>query len=451
MRKRPFLVLLAPFLLTACGGDDNNDWVPTGPTANFQVVNASPDAPSLSVIVDGQDWFDGLYYGQGTGELPLPAGSHMVSVQAQTPGGWVTVIQPTSIDFLQNNDYVLVAEGPYATMSPAVFSHPLSVVASTATRVQFVQADPDAAAVAVYLTAPAADLSSSAPLGTGSLAFMGATGPNDVPSGQYEIRITAAGTTTPVLFDSGTITLTGGTDLLLTALQNPGPGPSTIALGVVDAYGDTSKLFDTATPAMLRVVNASPDSSPLDFFSNGNSGTPLVPGLAFEGFTAYLPLTPGAFNFAVTPASNMAQVLATTPLTLNGGSELTLYALGTLANIGLQLTWDDLRRIAPAAKLRIIQGSPGASVVDLYLTAPGASIGSIPPTYAAVPLGGDTWYQQFAAGSYALTVTAAGSKTPLIGPTTLNVVNTGIYTVVTRDAPGGGAPYGLILMDDFAP
>ncbi|MGO8858824.1 MAG: hypothetical protein ACLQO1_24465 [Steroidobacteraceae bacterium] len=50
----------------------------------------------------------------------------------------------------------------------------------------------------------------------------------------------------------------------------------------------------------------------------------------------------------------------------------------------------------------------------------------------------------------ALTITAAGTQTVIIGPTTINLVNAGVYTAVACDAVGGGAPYGLILLDDFA-
>jgi hypothetical protein len=454
MRKYSLLAVLAPLLLSACYDDHNGDYGYngySGPAANLQVQHASPDTPSLIVLIDGQQQFDELHYGEGTGELQIPAGSHTLSIQADTPGGPVTVIAPATVNFAQNNDYVVIAEGPYASLSTSTYSHVLSTVAPTATRIQIVHAAPAAPAVAVYLTAPAADLSSSVPLGTGSLAFMGAIGPNDVPSGAYEIRLTPAGSTTPVLFDSGTITLTGGSDFVVTLLQNVGPGTAPIVLGTVDSFGDNQTLFDISTPATVRYVNASPDSPPLSVIANGNTGAPLAPMLAYENFTPYGPLTAGAYTFAITPASNTGQVIASLPLTLNAGDQQTIYALGMYASLGTQVTGDDRRRIATGAKLRIFQALPDVAFVDIYLTAPGAGIASMAPTFAGVPFAADTGFQQFAAGSYDLTVTTAGTQNILIGPTTLNVINTGLYTVVARDAPGGGAPDGLILMDDFAP
>jgi len=361
------------------------------------------------------------------------------------------VIPSTTINFAQGNDYVVAAEGPYASIGSDVFPHALSTVDPSATRIQVLNAAPTEPSIAVYLTAPGADLTASTPLGTGSLAFMGATAPADVTSGSYEIRITAAGTTTPVLFDSGTITLIGGTDLVITALQNVGPGTAPVVLGLTDAFGNDSTLFDISTPATLRVVNVSPDSPPLSVVSNGNTAAPLVAGLAFESFTPYGSLTPGSYTFTLTPASNTSQVVATEALALNAGTQQTIYALGAYATLGTEATFDNRRRVATGAKLRLVQASPAAGFVDVYLTAPGAGIASMTPAIVGIPFGGDTGFQQVVAGSYDLTITTAGTQTVLAGPTTISVSNTGIYTIASRDAPGGGAPFGLILMDDFAP
>jgi hypothetical protein len=55
----------------------------------------------------------------------------------------------------------------------------------------------------------------------------------------------------------------------------------------------------------------------------------------------------------------------------------------------------------------------------------------------------------YAAGTYDLSVTPAGSQTPSIGPTSVSLTNSGVYTAVLRDAAGGGAPPGIIYLDDF--
>ena len=105
--------------------------------------------------------------------------------------------------------------------------------------------------------------------------------------------------------------------------------------------------------------------------------------------------------------------------------------------------------MATAAKLRVIHASPAAANVDIYLTAPGASIAAIAPTLANVPFKANTSFLQLPAGSYTITVTPAGSKAPAIGPVDVTLDAGGIYTAVARDPlPPASAP-GLILLDDF--
>jgi hypothetical protein len=445
------LTALAPLLLAACYDDNHGYPGPTelqGPAASLQFVHASPDAPPVRVLVDGSNFIGRLDYGQGTGEQQLPAGNHTIEVQALTPGTPTTVIGPTTLMLTASTDTVVAAEGPVASLTAQSFAHDLAIVGSAMTQVQVLHAAPNAPSVSVFVTAPGADLAASSPLGT--LSFQGALGPTQIPSGAYEIRVTPGGTTTPVLFDSGTISLAGGADLVISALQNEGPGTAPIVLGVVDAFGNSSQLLDVATPANVRVVHDSPNAPPISVIVNGAVTTPLVPSLAYEAFTPYESLTAGNVNFEITPASNTGSVLVNKTLNLQPGTVHSIYAVGDLASLQTLITQDDDRRYATQAKLRIIHGSPSAGLVDVYLTAPGTSIASATPTYGAVPFLTDTGFVSYAAGNYTLTITPAGSKTPAIGPLNVELANAGIYTAVARDAAGGGSPLGLILLDDFA-
>lgn len=276
------LTALLPLLLAACY-DHNNGYgccgyvpnpPPVGPQASVQFVHASPDAPPVNVLIDGSVAIPNLDYGQGTGEQQIAAGSHTIEVQALTPGSVTTVTGPTTMTLAANTDYVFAAEGPVASISAQTYSHPLAVVGASSSQVQFVNAAPNAGNVAVYLTAPGADLASSTPFGT--VAFQAAVGPTQIPSGQYELRVTAAGAPATVLYDSGTIFLEGGTDFVFSAMQNEGPGTATIFVAAVDAVGDSQRLYDVSTPVDVRVVNDSPNAPPLGVIANGNTAAPLA-------------------------------------------------------------------------------------------------------------------------------------------------------------------------------
>jgi hypothetical protein len=135
-----------------------------------------------------------------------------------------------------------------------------------------------------------------------------------------------------------------------------------------------------------------------------------------------------------------------------GGTE------GTIEELTVTLADDDPRPIPLFAKVRIIHASVTAAsldpdTVDIYVTAPGTDISdeSVVPTLADVPYLANTGYLAVAGGTYDITVTVSGSRTPAIGPLqNVAVEDGGIYTVIARDAlPGDAATdLGVILIDD---
>ncbi len=455
MRKTTRLLTgLIPLLLAACYDHNGNGYFgngqpppPVGPQASVQFLHASPDAPPVNVLVDGSVAIPSLDYGQGTGEQQIPAGTHTIEIQALTPASLTTVIGPTTVTLVENTDYVFAAEGTVASINAQTYSHPLATVGSNSSQVQFVHAAPNAPSVSIYLTAPGADLTSSAPFGT--ISFQGAVGPTQIASGQYEIRVTPAGTPATVLYDSGTIFLDGGTDFVFSAMQNEGAGNATIFVSAVDAFGDSQRLYDVATPVNVRVVNDSPNAPALAILANGNTAMPFVSSLAYEAVAAYQSLTAGSDSVEITPASNTGDVLLSQPLEFDAGGNYSIFAVGSYSSLQTFVTRDFNRRYATQAKLRFINGSQSADLVDVYLTPPGTSIASVAPTYAGVAFLNDTGFVSYAAGTYDLSVTPAGSQTPSIGPTSISLSNSGVYTAVLRDAAGGGAPPGVIYLDDF--
>jgi hypothetical protein len=348
-------------------------------------------------------------------------------------------------------DYLVVAEGPEATVAAVIFPHALAVVPATSTQLQVLHAAPAAPSMDVYVTAPGASLASSTPFAS-ALAFQGSAGPTQLAAGQYEIRVTAAGNPALLYLDSGTVSLQGGDDLVIAALQNTGPGSAPITLSVTDAYGNNWQFLDLNTPANLRVIHDVPDAQAINVLATdqATSATSAVgPTLSYAAFSPYQALTPAGYDIAFTLASNASDVLTSRNLQLAAGSVHSVYAVGMLASINTLVTVDDDRRFATQAKLRLIHGSPSAGPVDIYLTAPGASLAAATPTYPHLPFGGDTGFVSFAGGSYDLTITPAGSKTALIGPAAVTLNDDGIYTAVARDPLSGSMQFGLILLDDF--
>ena len=443
MKLLPAALLL---FLAACN-DSNNNPPPATPTSRVQVLHASPDAPAVNVSI-GSTTLSNVDYKSGSAALVVNAGTASVKVDGIVPGGTATVIGPVDVNFMEKKIYSILAIGDVATIRPLVLEQPDTAVASGLVRLRVVHAAPMAPRVDVYLTAPGADLSGAAPVG--SFSFGEDLGPVEVPAGSYQVRVTAAGNAAAVVFDSGTVDLASSRSLLIAAVQNTGTGTAPISLVVQDVNGAT-QVLDAATPAALRVVHASPDAPTVDVVVNDNFASPLVSDLSFPEFTPFVNVAPATYNVKVTDSATQTVVAIDASVSPKAGISYTVLAVGNLAAIEPLIVADDPRRVATQAKVRIIHASPAAQNVDIYVTAPGANIGNVAPTLANVPFKANTGFLALAAGSYDVTVTPTGSKTAAIGPATIAVVAGGVYTAIARDAPGGGAPLGLILMDDFQP
>jgi hypothetical protein len=446
------LPLLAGALLLAAGcSDSDNDPPPVG---NLRVLHASPDAPAVNVLIDGEVELAGVDYKEGSPSLSLPAGTYEVAVEGLLPGGQTaTVIGPASISIEDQVTTNVVAAGPVASIAPIIVEQTGDPSPGTA-RVRVLHAAPAAPEVAVYATAPNADLAAESPLGT--FEFGGELGPVEVPAGDYQIRVTlpaaAPGAAPTVVYDAGTVGLGALDDLLIVAVENTGPGDAPISLVVLSPAGP-AELLDVDTPARLRVVHASPDAPPVDVVVNDDFSAPLLEDVPFPAASGYTPpdgVPPGDYNVKVTPAGNPGVVAIDADVSLAAGEEYTVAATDVLGNITPLVLVDDNRRVATEAKVRIVHAAPSAGTVDVYVVAPGTDIANVEPAVPGFEFQASTGYVSLEPGSYEVLVTPAGAKSPVaIGPLPITVGAGGVFTAFARDPLPGETDFGVILLDDF--
>jgi len=469
-------------ILAACDSNDN-DTSPVDPpvsSAAVQVLHASPDAPAVDVVVNGEVALNDLDYKQSSGWGSLGAGTYSVEIQGILPGGNATVIGPADLTFEGDTINTVVALNDVQNIEPLVLTQPRTPVSAGAARVWILHAarnvqDLVMGPVDVYVTAPGADLSSEAPLGSFNFKeTLPADGPAELTAGDYQIRIAVGAPGDPnfvLAFDSGTVTLAEGADLVIAAVPSTmGPtvtfAGSPVSLVLLDTNG-ASEIQSAGTQSALRIVHASNNTPAVDVFADGAT---LFAGLEFPDFAPTLGLVAvpaGTYSVAVAPAGAGVEAAAIGPLDLDlaAGTTTDVIAVGrlggtegTIEELTVSVADDDPRPIPLFAKVRIIHASVTAAsldpdTVDVYVTAPNTDIAddSVAPTLTAVPYLANTGYLAVAGGTYDITVTVNGSRTPAIGPLEDVVLqNGGIYTVIARDAlPGAAATdLGVILLDD---
>lgn len=279
-------------------------------------------------------------------------------------------------------------------------------------------------------------------------------------AGDYRIRVTAAGDSTPV-FDSGTVPVAAGADLVIAAVDSTVPGDAPISLLALDGTGAV-EILDAETPATVRVVHASPDAPPVDVLVNGEGVFATLEDLAFTDTPPATPRTelPAQdYNVKVVQTGTTEPVVIEDDPSLVAGVEYSVFAVGLVADAdseaddatpiqALVLT-DDTRSVATEARLRVLHASPVAGDVDVYLVERGADIADLDPTLSDVAYLEDSGYLPVPAGAYDVLVTAAGEKTVAIGPEPVDLANGDVFTAAARNDESGGL--GLILLDDATP
>jgi hypothetical protein len=210
------LLLAAGALTAACSDDDN-----TGPEgeARVRVVHASPDAPDVDVLLDDAEVLGDVPYLTASDYLDTPAGDQNLVVNA---AGTATTLIDTDVSLVDGTDYTVIASGLVEAIEPIVLQDDNSAPAAGTARVRAIHGAPGAPAVDIYVTAPGADLETTIPL-LATVEFGDVADYIEAPAGDYQVRVTPAGTKT-VVIDSGTLALSIGQVRTAIAVDAAGGG-----------------------------------------------------------------------------------------------------------------------------------------------------------------------------------------------------------------------------------
>jgi hypothetical protein len=202
----------------------------------------------------------------------------------------------------------------------------------------------------------------------------------------------------------------------------------------------------------VRVVHASPDAPAVDIRVDG---APAIDALPYGDATDYVSLPAGQRIFQVMVAGTDTQVTSLNA-TIDSGADYTVVAAGFATGSRtpgfrlIVLRDNNFEPEAGQARIRIVHAAASAPTVDIYYGAPYVTVrpAGTAPVLAGVPFGAASGYLTVPSNQQAFaTVTPAGSKTTAFSGRLL-FGSRNVRTIFALDAPGGGAPFRFLVLND---
>jgi hypothetical protein len=418
--------IAAAVVMAGCSSSDDDNGGQQ-PKAKVRVLHASPDAPAVDVFLNGASVVTNAPFKAATAFAETNAGANAIRVNAA--GTQTTVINATPT-FASGRAYTVIAANKLASIEPLVVDDDGSSPPAGQVKVRVVHGAPSAPAVDVYVTPPGAALSGATPT-LSNVAFKGISNALTVGAATYQIRVTATGSKTPV-YDSGSVPLAGGANLVLVAVDQSA-GSSPISLIGLTADPATPRIELADSRAKLRAVHASPDAPAVDILVDN---TVVAPNVAFKGVFGFADVPSGTRNVKVNAAGTSTTVI-NVDAPLVAGRAYTAYAVGFLAGIGPLLVEDNLTPPASgAAKIRVIHGSPDAPNVDV--------LANDNRVLTNVPFKAASDYLTVPAGQYTFKVNPTGTTTTAT-QATVTLEGGRVYTALANGSVAANATNRLAI------
>lgn len=183
-------------------------------------------------------------------------------------------------------------------------------------------------------------------------------------------------------------------------------------------------------------------------------GVPLGVNIAYAGVapaSQYYAAYAGNRQFLVQRTADTSVHALDVPVSVAADEDYTVIGLGSMtAAEALVITDDNAAATAGNIRVRAVNAAVAAGDVDVYVTAQGASIATIAPTFANLAPRAASSYVERAAGAFQVRFTTAGTKTVVrdVSVTAANAPAGAIRTIVLLEAAAGGTPLSSTVLTD---
>ena len=202
-------------------------------------------------------------------------------------------------------------------------------------------------------------------------------------------------------------------------------------------------------------VNAILESVPFGVNLGYGASTPAtLPSPATANYSAILA---GARTLVLKKTADTTVVVGTINFTVADGVDYTVYGTGGTGGAATaSFVTTDANPVPTSSQveLRIVNMSPSAGALDVFVTAPSADLSAATPTAANLAYQAGSPYVVFAPGTYQVRAVPAGTLPAARSTSVVVTLNTPALaggtgrTVVIADRAAGGAPTTAFLLSD---
>lgn len=221
--------------------------------------------------------------------------------------------------------------------------------------------------------------------------------------------------------------------------------------------GDTQDRLDLADPA-VRFVHAA-QLAPAVTLYRGESAQSNVTNVRYPFASNYFDVSTENSSWTLKNTATLA-VLGTVELNPSRGNKYTFVAVPDAAAGASMVMFSDPYNkslSSEKARVRVLNASPAAASIDVYLSAPGTDISaaSVTPTISATtyknvgPASGNDSVE-VSAGTYRTTVTLAGTKTVLLTGQLVLANNKDVLMITVPNPQSVGATKALVKVEGTA-
>jgi hypothetical protein len=362
--------------------------------ATLRVVHASPGAPEVDVLLDGQTLLQGVAYGTASSYSTMTPEAHRVQIVPTGQTADAAVVDET-IDAAPGQAYLVAVFGLLNDIGGAVYDVDLSEIEPGNARVRLLNFSPDAGAIDLLETGgdewfgdvdlgEASDYRDIAP----------ATYSADVRGDEDRVLLTVS----ELPFEETRVYDV----VVLGQVADDSLELQSLVTSVSPSCGEVLGLEGSSEDACVRLVHAAPDAPPIDVYLNDAQ---IGQNLEFGTATEYVMAPSGAGRGVRVTATGtpVEEAIVDASLDFDPGQAYEILVTGAGDDLEATITGTDLRPLAQGqARLRVINASPDAGAFDVGIA------GDEENLFEGVDFRAATDYVVLDAGDYSLEVRPGG-------------------------------------------